>query len=416
MLRAMRAHQSFAEWQRREFELRADAIRHETVEAMAQTIEAESGRAVELVGRRAHAMLDGAGEMLASADRMNANSSLTAVAVDQALKNAQIVAAAGEELAASIGEVSSQLEHSSAVARNASGKGAETRETIGALANAGEQISTVVLLIADIASQTNLLALNATIEAARAGDAGKGFAVVAGEVKALAAQTARATSEITQQIESLRSATLAAVTQAEAVSETLTAMAEVSISVAAAIEQQTAATSEIARNIAESGETMLRINDMVAEVSREANIAKQQAERVRGNAGAVANDVAALRTALVRTVRTATVEADRRLEARAPVDVACTVSMAGGSTIPGKLLDISRGGATIEIGNNAGLSTGECALVILPHAANARARFEVRSVPFPGQLHVQFLGDPDPAFAHAITQMLNTYRPQARAA
>jgi hypothetical protein len=47
----------------------------------------------------------------------------------------------------------------------------------------------------DIAGKTGLLALNATIEAARAGDAGKGFAVVATEVKNLANNAAKNSTE-----------------------------------------------------------------------------------------------------------------------------------------------------------------------------------------------------------------------------
>ena len=64
------------------------------------------------------------------------------------------------------------------------------------LSTQSKSINEIVTTIRSIADQTNLLALNAAIEAARAGESGRGFSVVADEVRKLAADTSKATSEI----------------------------------------------------------------------------------------------------------------------------------------------------------------------------------------------------------------------------
>ena len=134
-------------------------------------------------------------------------SGMVEAASDEASSNVRSVAAATEEMTGSIAEISRQVHESNRIAGEAVNQAEVTNARINELSKAALRIGDVVNLITTIAEQTNLLALNATIEAARAGDSGRGFAVVAQEVKALAAQTAKATNEISSQIAGMQVAT-----------------------------------------------------------------------------------------------------------------------------------------------------------------------------------------------------------------
>ncbi|WP_448208352.1 methyl-accepting chemotaxis protein [Azospirillum sp. sgz302134] len=313
---------------------------------MADTVESELRGAVDLVAVQTRHLDQSATVMASSADEVSANAQSVAAAAEQAQANAQNVASAVEELTASIAAISDQLSQARAVSGSAVEAGRRAQDTISTLSEAVGRIGDVAKLIADIAGQTNLLALNATIEAARAGEAGKGFAVVATEVKNLAGQTAKATEEITTQIAAVQTSTAHAVEAVRGIGQAIHELNAVSGSVAAAMGQQRAATEEISHSMVETSGAAHEVSVRIAQVSGEAGANGKRAGEVRSVAGELAGSIDALQSVLVRTVRTATQDVDRRMFARYPVERHCRVAGPGGE-IAARLSDLSEGGACI---------------------------------------------------------------------
>ena len=161
------------------------------------------------------------------------------------LGNVQAVAAAAEELSASVTEISANMARSKQAVDGISARARAADAFTRQLREAARAMDGVVQTITKVAEQTNLLALNATIEAARAGAAGKGFAVVATEVKALANQTTAATAEISNQIMQMQTVSDEVAGMLQAIGRTVDEVQGYVTGVAGAIEEQSAVTREI---------------------------------------------------------------------------------------------------------------------------------------------------------------------------
>ena len=219
----------------------------------------------------------------------------------------EVVAAAAQELDASIAEITRQAAQSSSEAEAAVERTEAANITVRQLAESSERIGEVVGLIEEIAAQTNLLALNATIEAARAGEAGRGFAVVAAEVKNLAQQTTKATGDITQQISTIQSTMRDAVEAIDGINSTIKQISSVSTSIAGAVGQQSSATADISRNVLLAAESMRTLGDSVAAISTRTERTPEEIDQ----AIRTAREVADINGAIVAQVESLLASIDR---------------------------------------------------------------------------------------------------------
>jgi methyl-accepting chemotaxis protein len=265
--------------------------RQVAIERHITSFEGSVGSALDNLASAATDMRSTSESMSATAAQASEQTARVTTAAEQASGNVEAVAAAAEEMATSVSEIGRQVQDSARIAGTAVDQARKTDERISHLSQAATRIGDVVNLITTIAEQTNLLALNATIEAARAGDAGRGFAVVAQEVKQLASQTAKATSEIGAQITGMQNATQDAVVAIKEIVGTIDRVSEIASAIAAAIEQQGAATQEIARNVQQAARgteqvssNITGVNHAATDTDRAANHVLASADELRGQA------------------------------------------------------------------------------------------------------------------------------------
>jgi methyl-accepting chemotaxis protein len=284
--------QSLRDQMQRDAEAKAEAerVRRAELEKLADRFEKAVGKVAGSVAS-ATTQLEASARTLTETARMTEQlSSGVASASEKAASNVETVAAAAEELSSSVSEISRQVVESSQIARDAREQAAKTNASMSELSEAASKIGDVVRLITAIAEQTNLLALNATIEAARAGESGKGFAVVAAEVKGLAAQTAKATSEISSHIAGIQRATGDSVVAIKEIGSTIERMADIANAISAAVEEQGAATHEIARNVSEAAQGTTHVSGNISEVHRNASETGTASAQVLASAQSLAKD------------------------------------------------------------------------------------------------------------------------------
>jgi methyl-accepting chemotaxis protein len=344
------------------------------------------------------------GQLLGAIRDIAGSSGALTESAEDAARDVAHIAVATEELNSSSAEIGRRLHDVSTLANEARATATDARSSASGLRSSSSEIGPIVGLIDSIAQQTNLLALNATIEAARAGSAGRGFTVVANEVKSLAVQTQKATSEIARRVEDMQSKAGQLIGTVERIAHGIDALWPVISAITTAVDQQITTTQELSKTSHDTAHFVARVDERAKGIASVAAATADISTSANASVNRVGLDTEKLRSCFVIFLRQTEIGSRRRHE-RLPFERPVS-AVRDGDRRAGRTIDISEGGVLIALASPDGVLPDTRWTATIEGLGTSEVRIVATSAM---GLHAEWC-DPSPAFQADLKETLADIR------
>lgn len=361
--RDLKARQSLETHRKADSAEEARAASRQALISYAQSLEDDVKTVVVEVAGKVAALSDLAENMAKTSAVLKSDSVTLTNAAQGSSEVMEQIGSATDVMLSHVGTVSERVAASGKDVKSATDMLGSTRKTVSVLETNTARIGNVVSLIRTIAAQTNMLALNATIEAARAGEAGRGFAVVANEVKSLAAQTSRATEDITAEIAGIQHVAAETVAAIALIDGAVRSIAQGAGDIATSVGEQSQATEAISQNLSNISEVTMMLNIHIDLLSASAIKTGDLAFTAKTELAEMARTIQTLEDNIVQKIRGTREAHERRVAPRMRMDAEVSFAYAGQSH-KAMLLDLSDSGLRLKCA--LAIPQGETIQVTLP--------------------------------------------------
>lgn len=230
-----------------------------------------------------------ADEIASASEQMAETLLAVTTSAKEAFTFSQQVADAAGSAHASGAEAAEQITHIGLVVDNLG-------QQLEALNASSEVIGGILQFIQKIADQTKLLSLNATIEAARAGQHGRGFSIVADEIRKLANETTKATSNIEAALAGIQSSVAESVRTMGQVRRQVETGLTVSQAASQSLDRATSDICVLSDHVQRIADSCSVQNERVVQVVEQIGSVAESARNQLSDVSALANLSASVRT------------------------------------------------------------------------------------------------------------------------